>query len=114
VPTVIAVLMIRGLFGAMRERSVRVDPARSAREGPRAMLPGLDISIVGQQDPWTDLRARIESEVAREGEAEGDAPQPPRAPTTLPAKCPSCANALEPDPDGEPIAFCYHCGAPLA
>lgn len=105
---VIALIATSIAASAIRRRGIRVDPTAANMEAPRSNIENLPAAWVGQADPFAAIRERIETET------DGAPADPVTAPATLPSKCPSCANALEPDPDGEPIAFCYHCGAPLA
>jgi hypothetical protein len=94
---------------AHRASRIRVDPTLDAVEPARSHIPHLPAYWVGQANPFDAIRERIESETDNESDA------PAATPASLPAKCPSCANALEPgEPGSEPIAFCYHCGVPLA
>ena len=53
-------------------------------------------------DPFAGYKARIDAE-------EGAEPEP-APPAKMPETCPSCGKKLE----GDPLAFCYHCGGALA
>jgi hypothetical protein len=109
----VGLLAARGLLVAVSEQERHRDPMGPPIDDIRSGVPGIGpAAVMGQRDPFDAIRDRLEPE---EREEPDERPEPPRAPATLPAKCPSCANALEPgDPGSEPIAFCYHCGAPLA
>jgi hypothetical protein len=67
---------------------------------PPAVFPGM-FGNPGS-DPFTGYKARIDAEEDGEPDA---AP-----PAKMPESCPSCGKKLE----GEPIAFCYHCGGELS
>ncbi len=66
--------------------------------------------VFGSADPYEPFKRRIEAEEGKE-----PAPAPP---AVMPDTCPSCGKKLDAgngarEPD-DPVAFCYHCGAPLA
>jgi len=44
----------------------------------------------------------------------GGAPPELTAPAWQPSACPQCREALETAEGDEPLAYCYHCGAPLS
>jgi hypothetical protein len=44
----------------------------------------------------------------------GGAPPELKAPAWQPSSCPQCRKTLESGEGDEPLAYCYHCGAPLS
>jgi len=59
-----------------------------------------------------ELLGELKAEAGLDSGAE--APPELTAPAWQPSACPQCREPLEKEEDDEPLAYCYHCGAPLA
>lgn len=82
-----------------------VDPGYEGVGAPFLMVAEDDL------DEATDLLRDFAAEVVPEPD---DPPPPVTPPAWQPAACPQCGKALESGEGDEPLAYCYHCGAPLS
>lgn len=97
--------LVLGFAGAALTIAATSQEARDHLGAPGPVVDdgGVFPGLFGSADPYEPFKRRIDAE---EGKEPAQAP-----PATMPAECPSCGKALDPE---DPVAFCYHCGAGLS